>query len=74
MVAYPAYTIDGIEKGLSWRQVRKLLSYWEATPPMSRNLGRIETMLEKKFGIKFESTKPMKQEELVRKLEEFGWL
>jgi len=74
MGAYPAYTIEGIETELSWRQVKELLGYWEEKPPASVAIARIESMLEKRFGI----TKiPMKMQssdnDVMKAIEQIGW-
>ena len=52
LLAYPGYTIESIESGLSWRQVKLLLSYWEEDPPTVLRIAKVESMLEKKFGFK----------------------
>ncbi len=75
-MAYPAYTIDRIEKELSWRQVKLLLSCWKDEPPAVIIMTKVENMLEKKFGFKSisSSTETLSGDALVEHLERQGLL
>lgn len=74
LIAYPAYTIESIETGLSNRQFNLLLACWKDELPTAMRITRIENMLEKKFGFKSISTRQGSSGSLISKLESGGWL
>ena len=75
ILAYPAYTIESIESGLSWRQVKLLLSCWDKEPPTIMRIAKVENMLEKKFGFKtISKTKTLSGDDLINHLKGQGLL
>ena len=75
LLAYPGYTIERIETELSWRQVKRLFSYWEKEPPAAIGIMRISNMLEAKFGLKsISASKPLSGDDLVNHLRGQGLL
>lgn len=72
MLAYPAYTVELIETGLSWRQVKGFMECWEKNPPVSIRMARVENMLAQKFGFK-KSQKIKTSDDLLRSFDEIGW-
>lgn len=74
MMAYPGYTVRGIEEELSWREVDELFRTWEREPPAFASQRRIAKMIEKWGGFKSVPARPLGGEQLVEKLGQMGWL
>jgi hypothetical protein len=72
MIAYPAYTVEGIRRELSWRQVNLLLGYWEDDEPVNITVNRIKEVLCKHTGLKFEKVEKISVDNLINKLEDMG--
>ena len=73
MIAYPAYTVEGIRRELSWRQVNLLLENWENDEPVSMAMERIKEILSKHTGLKFEKVEKVTVDRLANKLEDMGF-
>ena len=74
MLAYPGYTVRGIEDELSWREVDELFKAWEKEPPPFASQKKIAKMIEKWGGFKSQAMKPLAGEALESKLSELGWM
>jgi len=74
MQMYPAYTINSIEKELSWRQVKKQMACWKDSESSLKCLIGIEKMIEVKAGFKRTAREVLGGEKLEAKLREVGWL
>jgi len=73
MIAYPAYTVEGIRRELSWRQVNLLLENWENDEPVSMAIERIKEILSKHTGLKFEKVEKVTVDGLANKLKDMGF-
>jgi len=73
MIAYPAYTVEGIRRELSWRQVNLLLENWENDEPVNFMLSMMKEILMKHTGIKFEKAEKITVDGLANKLEDMGF-
>ena len=61
------------ESELSWREVEIYLDLWGESPPVSVTLERIEKMIEKKLGFRFNKTSPkLSADQVVAKLAALG--
>lgn len=73
MIAYPGYTVRGIENELSVREIRELTSTWGKTQPVYMLLNSVETMMAKVHGFKKKS-KPKNDNDLLNVLKGEGLL
>ncbi len=73
MMAYPGYTVQGIEEELSWREVDELFAAWEKEPPAFATQKRIARMIEKWGGFKV-APRPLGGDALLEELNQMGWL
>lgn len=73
MLAYPGYTVQKIKDELTWREVEELAKTWKDHPPTFFQLNKIEQILEKHTGVKFQKMQPT-DNELLSKLKEMSWL
>lgn len=73
MLAYPGYTVRGIENELSWREVRLLLDCWDKQPPGYLTDRKAEKVLERAYGVTF-AKRQLSSDQLIAKLEGLGWL
>lgn len=76
MLAYPGYTLRGIERELSWREIEELIGQWDTTPPLFVETQRVSSMLQKRWGAKFvkHRAKPLSGEDLLSRLASEGYL
>lgn len=75
MLAYPGYTLRGIERELSWREIEELIGQWDTTPPFFLETQRMSSMMQKRWGAKFvKRQKPLSGEDLLSRLSSEGYL
>lgn len=74
MVAYPGYTVRTIEEELSMREIRALLLCRKKQPTLAVLLNKVEQILEKHTGCRFQSMEPMPDDQLLNVLKGEGWI